>query len=196
MHAKSLIVGAALAASVALAAGRVFGDDPPKAPPSREEVERLLKPGPAQEALKAFEGAWEFSGTYSEEGMPAPMAYTGTATNKMILGGRFLERDETMNGGPMVMHNLGFVGHDVMRGVFMSYAMGDTSAQPPYTEGKHDAAKKATVNDGVEAMAPGMTRKYQIVVTDVAEDSYKVQISFDSGSGMKKAVDSTYKRKK
>ena len=198
MQWKSALVGAAIAAVVLSTAGRVFSGDEPEKPvaPDHEAMTKLMQPGAEHEGLAAYAGSWEGSGTMNDVGMPAPMAFTAVQTNEMVLGGRFLQLKEDMTAGEMSSHFVGYVAFDNVMKRYSHFGMGDYSTQPMYAEGKRDPVAKALVLSGVEHVMPGKDRKFRIVVGDVVAGAWKLEMFFDDGTGEKRVVEATYKRKK
>jgi hypothetical protein len=81
-----------LAACLALTAGARLSaqQQPPK--PTPEQIQAMLAemgPAPEHRVLASLEGKWTLDITYNMGG-PKPMKARGTATSRMILGGRFL----------------------------------------------------------------------------------------------------------
>jgi hypothetical protein len=65
--------------------------------PSARQMEAVLaktRPGPEHEALRALAGRWNQEVTF-DMGGPRKMIAKGTATNRLILGGRFLVSERT-----------------------------------------------------------------------------------------------------
>lgn len=64
------------------------------------ELERLAQPGPEHERLKTLEGTWNVTSRWWMEPGSPPMEVTGTGTNRLILGGRYLEMRTELSGNP------------------------------------------------------------------------------------------------
>jgi len=82
-----------LATWCALGGGLVAQPAPP-ATAERQAMVDLARPGPEHAALEALEGQWTRDVTYTMGG-GRQMKGRGTATNRMILGGRFLQSDHS-----------------------------------------------------------------------------------------------------
>ena len=66
-------------------------------PPSAEQMQAMLAkmgPGPEHDLLRRLEGRWTQEVTLAGGG-PQKVVVTGTATNRLILGGRFLLSERT-----------------------------------------------------------------------------------------------------
>ena len=197
MQWKSVILGAAAGAALLLSGGSVFpGDGTPKGAPNPDDMKKMLQPGPQHEALKAYEGTWEGTGTYTEAGRP-PVPFTATGTYTMILEGRYLQIEEEMKiGAVMTITSRAFIAYDNVRKKYVHFSMDNYTTQPTYAEGDHDDAKKALVLRGVEHVVPGTDRKFRTVTGDIEDNTFKAEAFFDEGAGEHKAVEATYKRQK
>jgi hypothetical protein len=193
MQWKSVLLGAAIATTALLGAGRAFsGDGEPAAPPAADPA---TQPGPEHEALAAYEGDWEGKGTATIPGAPGPIEFTAHQTGKMVLGGRFLQMEAELSVAGMTMHSLEYVGFDVRGKKYVHVAMGDDSTRMSTDEGQHDAAKKGTVMRGVDPLPGGGERKFRYVITDPVDGKFGFELYHDEGQGEHKVVEATYTRK-
>lgn len=64
------------------------------------ELARLAEPGPEHERLKTLEGDWNLTSRWWMEPGEEPLKVSGTGSNRMILGGRFLEMRTELSGNP------------------------------------------------------------------------------------------------
>jgi hypothetical protein len=94
--------GLALTAAVAIGFPALAQQQPPK--PTPEQIQAMLAelgPAPEHRVLAGLAGRWTLELTYNMGGPQAkPMTGRGTATNRMILGGRFL-MSEALADNPM-----------------------------------------------------------------------------------------------
>ena len=87
-----------------------------------KKYEAAMTPGPQHKALAAMEGTWDAETKMWMGGPSTPPSVTkGTATMKMIFGGRFLQQEATgeMMGKPF--HGIGYTGYDNMNKKFISF---------------------------------------------------------------------------
>jgi len=175
-------------------------------PPTPDEMRKMLeamKPIAEHQELAALAGSWTQDVTYSMGG-PA-MKTTGTVTNRMILGGRFLVSEGTANnpagadfGGPTVetMTIYGFdrrtqdftiVGLDTM-GTYYVTAAGKK------TDGRTVVMTGETVED---IAGKKHLQKYDMVLRFVDTDTYVSEIIFKfPGQPDQTIVSVTYRRVK
>ncbi len=132
--ARHPLIGTAVALAVA-AALTAHAGEPPKKPAARPaagaetktdaahdammaEMMKLAQPGPAHAKLKVMEGNWKVV-TKSWYAPGEPTVTEGTAQNRMILGGRYLEQrmSGTMFGQPF--EGYGLTGYDNRRNEYV-----------------------------------------------------------------------------
>lgn len=112
-----------------------------------------MTPGSVHQMLAKADGEWKAETTmWMEPGAP-PMKSTATATNKMILGGRYQETKftGTMMGQPF--EGTGITGYDNAKKVFISTWHDNMGTGIMYMEGKWDDAAK-TINFSGKAVDP------------------------------------------
>ncbi len=74
-------------------------------------------PGPHHESMKAGVGTWDIKGEWYTEPGADPIAWTGTATQELILGGRFLtQHAESPGMMGMPFEGYGLSGFDILAG--------------------------------------------------------------------------------
>ncbi len=139
MNLKSIGIGMALGATIALAGGAYISQpeeggmgmpSPEEMAEMMAEMERLGSPGPHHEALNQFVGEWDTTmrmwwggpGSEAEES-------SGHSSIKWILDGRFVQEDMTStftmpgpDGGMMEMEfrGMGLTGYDNFRNMYVS----------------------------------------------------------------------------
>ena len=109
--------------------GSLIAADAPKTPPPMTAEQKAMMdvwmkaatPGDAHHKLAALEGTWDAKVmTWMAPGAP-PEVSGGTMTNKMILGGRYLE--QRFEGGTMMgmpFSGLGYTGYDNVKKMYVS----------------------------------------------------------------------------
>jgi hypothetical protein len=153
--------------------------------PSKAEIEKMLeslRPTTEHTVLAQLEGRWTMEGTFLLGG--PPMKATGTTTNRMILGGRFLVSEGTSNnpsgmGDPTIgsMSIYGFdrrtkdftiVGYDTMGTYYV------TAAGKKAQDGKIVMAGETLEHEGGTAI----TRKYEMTLKIVDANTYVSEVIF------------------
>jgi Protein of unknown function (DUF1579) len=104
--------------------------------------EAYMTPGDMQKMIASWDGKWnaEMSSWMSPDA--PPMKSTGTAVNKMVLGGRYQEsvHNSTMMGMPFEGH--GTLGYDNAKKIFVSTWIDNFGSGIIKLEGAWDAATK------------------------------------------------------
>jgi hypothetical protein len=157
MHWKSVLLGAAFAATVLMTSERVFSDD---------ESDDAGQPGPEHEWLAVYEGTWNISGTFTGGGETLPV--TGQVAATMILGGRFLklEGDYEVKGDAPV-HTLEILGFDRSAAKFVWLDLNDDSTDILNGEGSYDSATRLLTVRGTENLGGGDEWQFRYVLSEV-----------------------------
>lgn len=97
------------------------------APPAFAQEEPALKalrayatPGPEHKRLGALAGKWKVTSRWWERQDVKPHEGKGTATMKMILGGRYLQYETSGRAGGVSMKGLGLLGFDNVKKAYES----------------------------------------------------------------------------
>lgn len=153
--------------------------------PSPAEIEKMLeslRPTTEHGELATLEGRWTVEGTFLMGG--PPMKASGSMTNRMILGGRFLVSEGTSNnpsgiGDPTIglMSIYGFdrrtndftiVGYDTLGTYYV------TAAGKKTPDGKIVMAGETLEHEGGTAV----TRKYDMTLKIVDANTYTTEVIF------------------
>ena len=148
------IVRVVAAGMIVLSAGMARAEDAkPAADASKEaamkEVMQRGSPGEAHKALEPLVGNWTYTATMwmAADGQPETMS--GTATNSLIYGGRFLKQETrgTMEGYPP-FEGLGFTGYDNIRKEYQTVWLDSMSTSVMVATGQYDPAAKKFSSQG------------------------------------------------
>ena len=113
-------------------------------------MQQLGSPGEAHKALKPLAGRWIYAAQWWTSPEAAPQSMTGTATNTLIFGGRFLRqeiRGEAEEGRPP-FKGLGFVGYDNMRKEYQSVWFDNMITGMMWGTGQFDATTRTMTDQG------------------------------------------------
>lgn len=101
-----------------------------------------MTPGKFHQMLAKSDGEWQEEITMWMDPKSAPSKNTATATNKMILEGRYQQSTHkgTFNGMPF--EGIGIVGYDNAKKMFVSTWIDNMGTGIMFTEGKWDEANK------------------------------------------------------
>jgi hypothetical protein len=101
-----------------------------------EAFEKAGTPGPHHEAMARLAGKWNATMTMWEQPGAKPSSYEGTMTNKMVMGGRYMEQifDGEVMGQPM--SGRGIAAFDNVTGKHTGVWYDSLSTQITYSEGE------------------------------------------------------------
>jgi hypothetical protein len=115
MKAKHWILATSVAVATVFLTPRLVSQEEPSAGGlSQERLDQLAarnEPGPEHQILAGLVGKWETKSRYFMQPGQAMLA-SGTVTNDMILGGRFLRSVGESVGGPVKREQLDLFGFD------------------------------------------------------------------------------------
>ena len=172
-----VVAGMALVATVALA--QTGKEQPQMTPEQKAEMEAYMKagtPGLQHQTLASSTGTYDMKIKGWHDPATPPTQDTGTATRKMVLGGRVLVEDVTssMMGTPFSGH--GMMGFDNVTGKYWSTWMDSMSTGMMMSEGTCDAQGKSCTftgswNDPVKKgpVKSRMTLRWTSPTTEVFE---------------------------
>lgn len=195
---KSWIVVAVVAAGACGWFGRrAFSEEPPAAPAGGSDMEKMLTelatPGEHHKWLAAQEGEWSIA--MKGMGMDGKMEESvGTASFKMILGGRFQEQrlKGTMHGKPM--EGFGLTGYDNHKKQFVNYWFDTMGTSPSVATGQRSEDGKSMALDGIWDM-PGEPMKFKILTTVKSDKEMHMTMTGIMGGQEMPMMEGVYTRK-
>jgi hypothetical protein len=156
--------------------------------PTPEQIKAMaekLQAGPEHRVLAALEGNWSLDITYNV-GAPQPLRSKGTATNRMILGGRFLVSEAVSENpagpaaGDQQIESMGIYGFDRRTSEYTTIGLD--------TMGTYWVAAAGTMKPDRTIVMSGESlddhggqremRRYDMVLKIVDRDTYITQIIF------------------
>ena len=155
------------------------------------------EPTAEHKRLAALEGTWDQEIKIWLAPGKDPMVLKGTAQNKMILGGRFLQTQSEFSGSGLQAEALLIMGYDRR---FSQYTLVDFDSAGTFyvtAAGSFDTARNAFVLSGEETQAAGAPgSKYDNIITLLSPDKYRTEIIFKKMAGAEgfKAVEITCTR--
>lgn len=107
-----------------------------------------MTPGPQHQMLAKADGEWNYTMTAWMKPGAEPMKSTGTAVNKMILGGRYQESRATGTFMDQPFEGIGTLGYDNAKKMFVSTWVDNMGTGVMHLEGKWDDATKTITFTG------------------------------------------------
>lgn len=153
--------------------------------PTPEQLERMLeplRPTAEHQVLSQLTGRWTQDITYAMGG--PPMKATGTVTNRLILGGRFLVSEGTSNNpsgaGDPTIDVMSVFGFDRRTSDYTVVAFDTMGTYYVTAAGKRTPAGAILMSGETLERDAGTTemRKYDMVLTVLDLDTYRFEIIF------------------
>jgi len=168
-----------LAAVLALGlAGGVEAQDRPTA----EQIARMRErsaAGPEHEVLARMAGDWDLALRYWMEPGGQPVMTRGTAENRMILGGRFLESRSKSELMGMVMESLTLLGFDRRHGRYTLQQLDNSGTYYVTGSGTRDADTGVIAMGGEDRDAVlGHTQQYEFRYRIESSDRWVMELIF------------------
>jgi hypothetical protein len=171
MKHKRLWCVAALLGGVCFLVGNVVAQDEgaKKPAPGMGGMPEYMKLTQEHADLKKMVGQWDSTWEWR---LPMPMKGTGTATTKLILGGRYLRQDyeSQMMGQPWqgVLH----LGYDTIEKEFVSVWMDSMSPIMSISRGKRQADDSVKLVGNEPEHMTGKKQKVAVVIRWINDNQY------------------------
>jgi hypothetical protein len=147
---------------------------------SSDELQRKLRaPRSEHEQLASYAGAWDVE---IKMGGGAAMVHRGTATNRVIAGGRFLQMDYQAKGKNDEIDGTFIVGFDTRHKRFTLVAMDSFGPYFVTSQGQREEKsgkiRMLGTDDDPMMKAMGFTKEFVHVLDLRSKDEYAVEIWF------------------
>jgi hypothetical protein len=172
---KAILLVLSLISINALAASETDSKKPMD--PKMEAWTKAAAPGEEHKAIATLAGNWKYTMKFWETADGQAHESKGTATNKMILGGRFLHQE--MKGKTMGMNfqGVGTIGYDNVRKQIETTWMDNMGTGITRGTGTYDPATKTITEKGTMAdpMAPNGNKDYR-AVTKIDKNTFTMEM--------------------
>ena len=167
----------------------------------------LAKPGENHKIIEGLTGSWTYTTKLwmSPDTNTPPMEFSGTAVAKSILGGRYVQTDNTSKmqmPGPdgkmmdMDFHGMEIDGFDNVKKKFVSSWVDNMGTGIMLLEGAYDPDTKTITYTSEEEPMPGMKMKVRELVKLTDKDHHTFEFYEDHGGTEVKTMEITSTRKK
>lgn len=159
---------------------------------------KVATPGEAHKMLAMSVGTWDTTvKSWWQPGAP-PMESKGTAENRMIMGGRFLEGRFTGTMMDMPFEGLGYTGYDNYKKKYVNTWMDNMGTGIVTGLGTGDpSGKTVTFTGEMDDPMEGKTKPYKNTITMVDNDHHTFEMWCPGPDGkMAKMMEIHYTRKK
>ena len=164
--------------------GAARAEEPAAMPADKDAaMKMMMERGSPNENHKVFEplaGNWTYTGQFWMMPDSAPETMTGTSTNALIYGGRFLKEDVTGASANMpAFEGTGYLGYDNIRNEYQSTWMDNMMTGIMITSGHYDAAAKSITQEGTfSCPMTGETNRWVRSIWTVADNDHNVYESY------------------
>jgi hypothetical protein len=193
---KAIAVIAALA--ILAPAAQARQDDEARRRELERRVQEAAQPGPEHERLAALTGEWNLRFAFSPSPAASPVTGTGSASNRMILGGRFLQSESVVQLGNGRSEGLLLLGYDRRASRYTMLGLDTYGTHYVEAEGPFDEGSGAMVMYGEEHDPIARhTERYTVIVRLRGPDEYVQEVVSRQPDGTSHtAVKITYSRKR
>jgi len=143
--------------------------------PASEAQLRLAGPGPEHEKLARYSGSWDV------QVKMGTLIYQGAATNRMTVGGRFLQVEYQAQGAKGATEGIFIAGFDPRHRHHTLIAMDSFGLYFVTSQGKPDASGKLCLlgsDDDPTMKAMGFTKEFVHVVDFKSADEFSIEVRF------------------
>lgn len=109
---------------------------------------KYTQPGEEHAKLKELEGKWAVSAEFLMDSGSKPETSKGSQTNKMIMGGRFLQSDHKGTAMGQPFNGMGLLGFDRVKGQYQSVWVDNMSTSLMSSSGAYDDSAKTITETG------------------------------------------------
>lgn len=190
----------ALAAIATLAilapAAHARQDDEARRRELERRVQEAAQPGLEHQRVAALAGEWSLRFEHAPTPAATPVVGTGTASNRMILGGRFLQSESVVQLGDARGEGLLLLGYDRRTSRYTMLGLDTFGTHYVEAEGPFDEGSGAIVMYGEEHdPISRRTERFTVIVRVRGPDEYVQEIVFRQPDGTSHtAVKITYSR--
>lgn len=198
--ARTAVHAFAMLAALTILAPSARAQEPDEA--RRQEMARRVleaaQPGPEHARLATLAGEWDLRFSYWTSPTGDPIVGTGTATNRMILGGRFLHSESVTQLGDRRSENLTILGYDRRANRYTTLGLDTWGTYYVEAEGPWDDGSRAIVMYGEETdPMSNRTERYTMITRFAGPDEYVQEIVFRLPNGESfKAVEVRHTRRR
>lgn len=164
-----------------------------------EAMQRMGAVGENQKRLEALAGEWTTETKMWMDPSQPPMSSPGTNSNRMLMGGRYLQSVFKGDAMGQVFEGLGTMGYDNLAGKYVATWIDSMTTGIFFATGAYDPATKTITLHGTtpDPMAPKTFIKVRSTTRFVDADTYLFEWYETHGVGKEtKTLEVSYKRTK
>lgn len=143
---------------------------------------KAAMPGPQHEVLKVFEGKWIQKIVTRLDPTAAPASVDGISEGRMILGGRFIQIENTGEMAGLNVSSLQIIGYDNRRQRYFTFGLDELGTYAVMAEGDYNPTTKILTMFG-ETEEGGVRVKFRFEFKVVDNDHYTYVVVFTLPNG-------------
>lgn len=158
----------------------------------------LAKPGENHKLLEGLAGSWTYASKFwfSQDTNTPPMESSGKAVAKPIMGGRYLQSENTGNMNGMEFQGIEIAGYDNVKKKFVSSWVDNMGTGIMLSEGTYDPATKTITYKSEYEPMPGMKTKVRETLKITDSDHHTFSFYEDRGGHEVKTMEIVCTREK
>lgn len=165
----------------------------------RREMMAAMAPGPEHDRLAGWAGDWNLEVRMWMSPGADPVTTTGTAQNRMILGGRFLESRSQAGTGDMGIESLVLLGFDRRHGQYTLVGFDTWGTYYVTAAGRPDGDGRVVMDGVNDDPISGVRETYQMILRPVDDDTFVHEVVFTDAAHTSdgepfKLLEITYRR--
>lgn len=165
--------------------------------PMMEAWMKAAMPGEEHKTLATLAGTWKYTSKWWKDATAKPEESSGMSTNKMVMGGRYMQSEAKGKAMGQAFTGMGVTGYDNLAKKFETMWIDNMGTGMARGTGTWDAATKTMTETGSfsDPMAPNMTRNYRATMKIMDNKSYMYEM-FTTGMDGKeyKMMEMMYKK--
>ncbi len=139
----------------------------------------LAQPSDEHKLLQKLAGEWDYTTTMWPQPGVEPMEFIGKSSGKMILGGRFLQGEFTLEAGEMSAAGLFIMGFDRRHEEYTYVGFDSWGTYWISAAGKFDEESSSiTMYGEYDDPVLGYTQQYDLVVTFTSDDTWTFEVIY------------------
>ena len=188
-------------AAAALAQEKKPAAAPPMSKEQQAQMDAMMKamtPGAPHKRLGELAGDWTFTNTMWMDPSAPPTESTGSASYRLIMGGRYLQTEQRGTFAGMPFEGVSIMAFDNVTQKYYSSWIDSMSTGLMVSTGTYDPAKRAYtfLSDMDDPTRPGIKLKIREVITIVDANTHRLDWYQAEGGKETKTMEIVYTRKK
>lgn len=174
------------------------GEKKPGQAPDEAAVEKMMAEfaelTPQHKQFEAAVGRWKAESKSYWADPDRPELSTGSATFKLLMGGRYLQQRYRSKFGGRKFEGLGITGYDKAKKKYVSLWIDNMGTGFMLSEGEYDEATR-TATETAESDSPTGKMKLKIISKDIDKDKFVMTMYIvQPDGGQRTAMEITYTR--